>query len=248
MPSLTRLLNKTVVNDNNAELGVVQGVALDKTSGKCMLCLDTGIYITDSVTAKKNTLIASNAQISQLDGEQLVCKDVYTADGKRVGTVIDVYFNTAMTLNKVLCNNGQMFTRRQLQGVGDVIIARLPKPSAQQKAKTDKKHNKTTSIGTKPVDTATADTATADATFLNATPIETMQTVVVKQDVKNQAEQKYPKRRYGDFSFLIGKTADKNITNFYGEVMIRVGDKVTVAILRQAKLAGKLIELCLHSK
>ncbi len=56
------------------------------------------------------------------------------------------------------------------------------------------------------------------------------------------------RRRYGDFTFLIGKTADKNIVNFYGEIMIHRGDKVTAETLRQAKISGKLIELCLHAK
>ena len=55
-------------------------------------------------------------------------------------------------------------------------------------------------------------------------------------------------RRYGDFSFLIGKTVDKTITNFQGELMIKQGEKVTSTILRQAKVSGKLIELCLHTK
>ena len=55
-------------------------------------------------------------------------------------------------------------------------------------------------------------------------------------------------RRYGDFSFLIGKTVDKTITNFQGELMIKVGEKVTNTVLRQAKVSGKLIELCLHTK
>ena len=59
---------------------------------------------------------------------------------------------------------------------------------------------------------------------------------------------KLPLRRYGDFSFLIGKVTDKNITNFQGEVMIRQGERVTNNILRQAKVSGKLIELCLHTK
>lgn len=64
---------------------------------------------------------------------------------------------------------------------------------------------------------------------------------------KPAAAAAYPvKRRYGDFSFLIGKTADKNIKNFFGEVMIRRGEKVTADTLRQAKISGKLIELCLH--
>lgn len=55
-------------------------------------------------------------------------------------------------------------------------------------------------------------------------------------------------RRYGDFSFLIGKTVDKTITNFQGELMIKQGERVTNSILRQAKVSGKLIELCLHTK
>lgn len=55
-------------------------------------------------------------------------------------------------------------------------------------------------------------------------------------------------RRYGDFSFLIGKTVDKTITNFQGELMIKQGQKVSNTILRQAKVSGKLIELCLHTK
>ncbi|MCH5157361.1 MAG: hypothetical protein J1G02_05775 [Clostridiales bacterium] len=54
-------------------------------------------------------------------------------------------------------------------------------------------------------------------------------------------------RKYGDFSFLLGKFTDKNITNFQGEVMIKNGEKVTPEVLRQAKISGKLIELCLHT-
>ena len=55
-------------------------------------------------------------------------------------------------------------------------------------------------------------------------------------------------RKYGDFSFLIGKITDKTITNFQGEVMVKYGERVTQEILRQAKISGKLIELCLHTK
>lgn len=243
MPSLTRLLNKTVVNDVNAELGVVQGVALNRTNGKCLLCLDTGVYTADSVTVRKNAIVTNNAQASQATGEQLICKNVYLTDGKRLGTVIDVYLSTAMTLDKVLCSNGQVFTRRQLQGVSDIIIVKLPKPAnKKRKTKAVDKSCDTTA------DTSTG-TATLDASPVKSTPLETTETVVaVKQEKKKTAEPRYPKRRYGDFSFLIGKVADKNITNFYNEVMIRVGDKVTAATLRQAKLAGKLIELCLHTK
>ena len=55
-------------------------------------------------------------------------------------------------------------------------------------------------------------------------------------------------RKYGDFSFLIGKVTDKTITNFQNEVMIKQGERVNQDTLRQAKISGKLIELCLHAK
>lgn len=54
------------------------------------------------------------------------------------------------------------------------------------------------------------------------------------------------RRRYGDFSFLIGKSVDKTIVNFQGEVMIRQHETITRDILRQAKISGKLLELYLH--
>jgi len=57
-----------------------------------------------------------------------------------------------------------------------------------------------------------------------------------------------PNKKYGDFTFLIGKIVDKNITNFQGETMIKRGESVNKDILRQAKISGKLIELCLHAK
>ena len=82
-------------------------------------------------------------------------------------------------------------------------------------------------------------------------------TVSKRSNVKDEQMQKSKKlttarwlqnRRYGDFSFLIGKTVDKTITNFQGELMIKQGERVTNTILRQAKVSGKLIELCLHTK
>ena len=70
----------------------------------------------------------------------------------------------------------------------------------------------------------------------------------VTQTPKRVAARWMQNRKYGDFSFLIGKVTDKIITNFQGEVMIKQGEKVTQEILRQAKISGKLIELCLHTK
>ncbi len=57
-----------------------------------------------------------------------------------------------------------------------------------------------------------------------------------------------PKRRSGDFSFLVGKQVDKNIFNFLGELMIREGETVTREVYLKAKSFGKLTELCLHTR
>ncbi|MCM1042853.1 MAG: hypothetical protein NC350_01425 [Corallococcus sp.] len=55
-------------------------------------------------------------------------------------------------------------------------------------------------------------------------------------------------RHTGDFSFLIGKRCDKNITNFQGEIMVKENAWITKDILRQAKVNGKLTELSLHCR
>lgn len=57
-----------------------------------------------------------------------------------------------------------------------------------------------------------------------------------------------PKRKSGDFSFLVGKVVDKNIFNFWGELMIREGNVVTREVYLKARAFGKLTELCLHTK
>lgn len=80
-------------------------------------------------------------------------------------------------------------------------------------------------------------------TTTTATPTNT-----VEQTSRRSNAQWLQNRKYGDFSFLIGKITDKSITNFQGEVMVKQGERVTQEVLRQAKISGKLIELCLHTK
>ena len=80
----------------------------------------------------------------------------------------------------------------------------------------------------------------AKTTTPRVKPVERVSTVTQSSWTQN--------RKYGDFSFLIGKVTDKNITNFQGEVMVKYGERVTHEVLRQAKISGKLIELCLHTK
>lgn len=67
-------------------------------------------------------------------------------------------------------------------------------------------------------------------------------------DIPSNTETHKFNKKYGDFSFLLGKVADRSITNFQGETMIKRGETITRDLLRQAKISGKLIELCLHVK
>ena len=90
-----------------------------------------------------------------------------------------------------------------------------------------------------PVSKKTVTTTTATSTQSNTAKLK------LKQKTYSPWMQN---RKYGDFSFLIGKFTDKTITNFQGEVMVKYGEKVTQDVLRQAKISGKLIELCLHTK
>ena len=57
-----------------------------------------------------------------------------------------------------------------------------------------------------------------------------------------------PRRKSGDFSFLVGKIVDKNLFNFLGELMIKEGEVVTREVYLRAMYFGKLTELCLHTK
>ncbi len=57
-----------------------------------------------------------------------------------------------------------------------------------------------------------------------------------------------PKRKYGNFSFLLGKRVDKNIQNFLGEIIVHKGEIITQKIYLTAKRFGKLTELCLHAE
>lgn len=155
----------------------------------------------------------------------LLNKTAYDVLGKRLGVVVDAILTRTMNISKIILDDGQQLAKKQISAIGDVILIKVPKPqNARPKKKVEQK-NEHMNIPT------------------NAQP---KQTEAVSVSVKPDAPQK--RRRYGDFSFVLGKTADKNITNFYGEVMIRSGETVTREVLRQAKISGKLIELCLHAK
>lgn len=234
MLSLIKLRETNVYDDKGGLLGALKDVAFEIATGKCLLMTDGNVYLADGVTKTVEGLVASNPQFAEGKFAPLTGKCVYDVTGKCLGTIRNVTFNKTLTLCKCTCDTGEELTRRRLQAVGDVVIARV------FKSKTDKTALQTVTkkAGVK---------KETDKTTVERQP--TPQQKIVEIPQRTQMGAAYPvKRRYGDFSFLLGKVADKNITNFFNEVMIRRGDVVTKDVLRQAKISGKLIELCLHVK
>lgn len=218
MTTLKELLGSAVYDENDVSLGQIRDVLFDKTTGKCLPMLSGGVYAVDKLTANNKSVVASNAQQTVDCYPTIIDKAAYDTLGKRLGTVVDATIGKSMTVGKIILDNGQKYGRGRVLAVGDIVLIKIAKP-AKKRTKTTKEQVQVC---------ATKQTKPANVN----TPVITQST----------------KRRYGDFSFLIGKTADKNIINFYGEVMIHLGETVTPDILRQAKRSGKLIELCLHVK
>ena len=151
-------------------------------------------------------------------GEKLVGKVAYDTTGKYLGKIYEVEFNGALKPSKITLIDGTDYSRGKIYAVKDVALIRAKTPA-------------------RPKRTA--------PTTLSATPDNAVEHTLKRRSVNARWLQN---RKYGDFSFLIGKITDKTITNFQGEVMVKQGEKVTQEILRQAKISGKLIELCLHTK
>lgn len=171
-----------------------------------------------------------NITLTNEEAKRIVGATVYNANGKRLGEVTNISLSKAKKLTAIACSDGTNYTRGQLMGVDEIVIVKLPKP-ATDKAKPDVKRPKQ---NVKP----------------SVPPKPTVRPEVDALPEPNAAAEKtYPvRRRYGDFSFLLGKIVDKDITNFYDEIMLRKGATVTHDVLRQAKISGKLIELCLHAE
>ena len=151
-------------------------------------------------------------------GDKLVGKVAYDTTGKYLGKIYEVEFTGTLKPNKITLIDGTEYSRGKIYAVKDVALIRAKTPARPKTV------------------TATKTTPSNDITS--------------KQKLKQKAvySRWMQNRKYGDFSFLIGKITDKTITNFQGEVMVKYGEKVTQEILRQAKISGKLIELCLHTK
>ena len=219
---LKQLLGENVTNMQEHSVGEIQNLSWSKQLNACVITTPDGEYILSA----SNKKLAANEYLRQ-DGDSPAAitpmQKIYNLDGKLLGEAEDAEFNNALKLTGII-SGGKTYPRGRIYAIGDVILIKNP---PKKKAETTKKPQRQ-----KP---APEQEKTED----NAAPRKTPE--------KNNSP--YPiKRKYGDFSFLIGKTADKNITNFYGEIMLKRGEKITLDTLKKAKLSGKLIELCLHAK
>ena len=218
MLSLKQLLYRPVYGQDGVEIGKLRDMLLLKSDGKGVAVTDNGAYIADGILTGKGKISLVNA-VKTENGAQLVDRPLYDLSGRYLGTIYDVIFGKTLKIGKITCDNGEEYGRGRICATGDIVIVKNPPQKEKRKQVISKQAN---SPATEPMRIQSVNIAK------NAT---------------------YPvRRRYGDFNFLLGKAVDKNITNFYGEVMIRAGDKVTHDVLRQAKISGKLIELCLHAK
>lgn len=220
MIALKQLVNGELYDEQNAKAGIVEGIALEKTTGKCLLIADGKQFAFERLTVKGNKITARGLQSQSNALPSVLNKSAYDLAGRLLGTAVDGQLGAKGTLCKLLLNNGEALARTRVVAIGDIILIKIPKPT---NPKTPKR---------KPTQKNEKETPT-ERREDNSAPVVPSKRPSVR-------------RRYGDFSFLLGKTADKSVTNFYGEVMIRAGETVTADILRQAKLSGKLIELCLH--
>ena len=221
MFNINELVGKRLTDvKKNSDLGEIVDISWDKPSGRCVIETDEGAYTCEKVI-RANDTVNVDASESAKKGEKLIDKLVYDTTGKLLGKVVNAEFGKTLKLAKIHLEDGSTYTKGKVYAVKDVLLIRVPLPG-----KVKKSPPKVSKV-------AVATLATPD----NQTS--------VKKSVGARWQQN---RKYGDFSFLIGKVADKNITNFQGEVMIKNGERVTHDILRQAKISGKLIELCLHTK
>lgn len=223
---IKHLLNCNIYDVNNVMLGKACDVMYDAETGKCLPMLEGKVYNIDEISASSTCVVASNLQTATNLGVTLIGKAVYDAQGKKLGTVVDAtFYKTTMKLRGLVCDNGERYSKSRIFAINDIVIIKVAKP---KKAKATRKKER--------IDISAHENV--KQTLVKAESIKTDEPVPTR----------YIRRRYGDFSFLLGKKADKTIINFFNEVMIRAGETVTLEILRQAKISGKLIELCLHVK
>lgn len=187
---------------------------------------------------KNNKIVATEQVNAEQSAEIFAGQEVFDTNGKRLGNVEKVELTGKGEL-LTLTVAGKILRKNKVWSVGDVLMIK-EKSARQCEAENKRKLAQNARQSEKP--SASKTTVRAKGVSVVApVALPNGQTEELSFTVGNI------RRRYGDFCFLIGRTADKNIVNFQGELMIKCGERITKEILRQAKIFGKLIELYLHS-
>ena len=221
---LSLLLGKNIVAQNTV-VGSVDGICWQKMncvllqSDRCVFGA-TKMKVTDVVALQD---LQAKEQLPTLH----LGKHVYNTLGLFVGQVQDVELSSTLKLKNLTLTNGTTVPLSQIIANNDIITikAHLPKKAKRKPALLQER-------------------ATQNGTSNQTTNGQV--DVAHQQSIAQTALA--PKRKSGDFSFLVGKVVDKNICNFWGELIIKKGEVVTKRCYLKARAFGKLTELCLHIK
>lgn len=252
---LSSVLQKAVVFDGQI-VGKLDGICWQKGKA-CLLLIKDKFFCADKIVAKDD-LLATNLQQVELPSPPLTLgKSAYTTCGKFLGQIADVELTATLKLKCLLLDNDSTITLSQIVGNNDILTVRENKPKKQVAPTAVPKTTELSSGKSSQRDNVvSANLTTQDITKLDDGPTDKQVKIATSSPTEthdvgsqnNLALNVAPKRKSGDFSFLVGKVVDKNIFNFLGELMIREGDVVTRSIYIKARMYGKLTELCLHTK
>lgn len=226
---LSLILGKSLVGDD-VDVGKIDGIAWQKGQC-CLLVVGEEFLSADRVKIKENVIGTNLHQVQSLP---LLClgKNVYDTTGNLLGKIVDVQLTSTLRLQSLVLENGMVVKSGKIVGNNDIVTVRTNKPKRVQATLLEENNTASkmeSSSGQKLQHLEKGNLTPQVATT------EQSQTIA-------------PRRKSGDFFFLVGKTVDKNIFNFLGELMIKEGEIVTRAVYLRARYFGKLTELCLHTK
>lgn len=240
---LTELLGKELKNEQTEEnCGKIAAVMFDNATRRCFPLTENGFAKRCARMKLKDDALLFFAderkaeEQADSDGKTpdntfgiTLGQPVYDTNGKMLGQVTNAEISPKGVLTKLTADDAS-FRGGQIRCVGDIILIKV-KSASQIVAEACRKNKLAAAANTQ------------NEHMETLAPSETQPAAATPQQI---ARQSLIRKKYGNFNFLVGKTVDKTMTNFQGEVMIKRGETVTTDILRQAKISGKLIELYLH--
>lgn len=182
MLTLTKLLGKTIIDNDNLQLGTLTELRLDKPEWKCAVATASGIFSSDNLKIDGEYIQVSNTDNNSYNILLNLGKTVYDVNGNLLGNITDIELNKSMRLVNVVVSNGEKYSRGKIRALGDVMLVKLPTEKNADK-EPDRKTKKT-----------------------NKTVLKKNNDLVIEsKSAKALPQQPYPnKRKYGDFSFFAG--------------------------------------------